>query len=489
VPLLTVALDGLGPSGRVGPAERRALRDLGDIATRLASGEARRRLLAVTLGSDAGEATMAAGDRVIDGGIGHLRRAIVAHAREHGVRALAMDRALAAKDLATELAGLPAVRAESADQPLAMVEALVRELDQLDIAAEVTRQLRPALDGWVTREVCRWPFWRTAVRRLEDGLVPTEAISDGTSAHRRPPGGPTVVDPDPIGDPSDPGHAGSTTDDAERHDAGPSEEDPAQRRARLAEEIQRGFLGQLAPSTPGAPGAPGSPSGDRTDEVPLPRGPEELRGWYDHAYGRVLRQLIGDPAPSAELRRACGAAWHGVDRLYRQVAADRAPWEELAKVDAFARLVADVLTDETGETGETGERPGVPRLPCNDAIRLLPWARTSSTQQGERFAQPRHLAVVAYERLTLIESLAAQLADAVHRSVRTAGLASYTLPVPGNRAPRDRPSFAPVPLSGPLRVAGELEAALSSSDPAGPALRLVTDLQDFAREERDRAEL
>jgi hypothetical protein len=232
------------------------------------------------------------------------------------------------------------------------------------------------------------------------------------------------------------------------------------------------------------------PSGETGDEVLLPRRPEELEGWYLDAFRAVAARVVGEQPPSGELRRACIEAWEQVEALYQQVAAGRPSWAEAAGVHGLAAAVARELAREVAdglalrEKGGALPGPGVPRLPVNPAIRVLPWARSGGTQEGQSYAQPRHLAILAYERLTLIEAMVGQLAATVAQAVRQAALSAYA------RGPeRDQVGHGPVPLSSLRDEVLDLEKAVSAVDPSGPTLSLVNDLHGYARKERDRADL
>jgi hypothetical protein len=111
---------------------------------------------------------------------------------------------------------------------------------------------------------------------------------------------------------------------------------------------------------------------------------------------------------------------------------------------------------------------------------VLPWARaTASSPHNESYWQPQHLAVVVYERLSLVESLMAQLATAIRTSARNAALMVYN----GLDAKDENP-HGRLPLSNVMRAVGDLRPASAIDGSSRSVTQLIADLRDLADKER-----
>jgi hypothetical protein len=436
IPLLSVAIDGYGPSARVSETARKALDDLGQLGRRLPASEYRQRIAAL------------AGD----GGITYLRAAIATHARHNGLRALIRDRADAADNLARELDRLPESTQELAEQPVAIHMELREAVTQMDIDGELVAHMSEQLARWVTGDVCGWPFWRTAANSVSGGLVSLSAIAPSaeTPAAQAAP----AAAGSPTGRRDLPPHLLKKLEERERQAA--------------AAEAER-------------------PAGTRNDML-LPRSASEMRKWFGDAYNRTLLRLIGDfenPEPSPDLIDAVSRLWARPNELHaRLVGPDGAhskEWDSTLDIWLYAEVVADDLARNHREDAGANRRE--PRLPVNSAVDVLPWARmTASSPHNESYWQPQHLAVVVYERLSLIESLLHQLSAAIRASARYAALLVYN----GMEAEDENP-HGRLPLANVMRAVGDLRPDSSADASSRSVTHLIADLSELADKERQRA--
>jgi hypothetical protein len=433
LPLLTIGVDGFARSNRVSEPARQALDDLNQIGRRLPPGEDQHRLAALNA----------------EGGVTYLRSAVASHARHNGLRALVRDRAEAAEVLARELERLPESVRELAEHPLAVHMELRETVTTLDIDAELVDKLFDRLERWVTGDVCGWPFWRTAANSVSGGLVSPAAMAapDGT-------------DPDATGVAPVAGSA------ARRGNIPTHLLKKLEQRERTVGEAER-------------------PAGIRNDSL-LPRRASEMHKWFADAYDRSLLRLIADyenPAPTAELISAIEDMWARSNDLHQRLAdaAGATDWNEVLDIALFAEIVADHLART--HTGDGVESRREPMLPVNESVDVLPWARTTaSSPHNESYWQPQHLAVIVYERLTLIESLLAQLGAAIRASARYAALMVYN----GLEAVDENP-HGRLPLRTVMRAVGDLRPASAIDDgTAHSVTQLIADLLDHAEKERQR---
>jgi hypothetical protein len=430
LPLLTIAIDGFGRSPRVSDTARQALDDLTQLGRRLPTGDDQHRLAALNA----------------EGGVTYLRSAVATHARHNGLRALVRDRAEAAEGLARELERLPESVRELSEHPLAIHMELRETITGLDIDGELVEQLGTRLERWVTGDVCGWPFWRTAANSVSAGLVSNAAIA-------APEGGAADA-------------AGAAT--------------PPSRRANLPEHLRRKLEERER-----LVGDAERPAGIRNDSL-LPRRASEMRKWFLDAYERSLLRLIGDlenPAPTDELIDAIEGVWRRANELHARLAdaGDASDWHDVLDIELYAELVVDHLARSHAGDGVDAARE--PSLPVNEAVDVLPWARsTASSPHNESYWQPQHLAVIVYERLTLIESLLDQLGRAIRASSRNAALMVYN----GMEAVDENP-HGRLPLRTVMRAVGDLRPA--SAIDAGTSrsvTQLIADLLDHAEKERQR---
>jgi hypothetical protein len=432
MPLLAIAVDGYGPSIRVSETARKAIDDLGQLGRRLPTGEDQHRIAA--LGTE--------------GGVPYLRAAIAKHARVNGLKALVRDRADAADGLARELELLPESVRELAEHPLAIHMELREAVTQLDIDGELVEHLSNLLERWVTLDVCSWPFWRTAANSVNGGLVSTAAIAQGAA-----------------GDKAEAG-AGTTSGGLPSRRGAMNE-----RLLKKLEERQR-LVGEAE-----------RPAGTQ-DEALLPRSATELSKWFANAYEKSLTRLIGDfesPAPSDELIRAVERVWSRPNELHGRLASNTGTatsWDAVLDINLYAEVVADDLAGS--HRAEEGVSARVARLPVNESVDVLPWARTTaSSPHNESYWQPQHLAVIVYERLSLIESLLDQLAAAIRSSARYAALMVYN----GMDAKDENP-HGRLPLRNVMRAVGDLRPASSIDGSSRSVTQLIADLRDVADKER-----
>jgi hypothetical protein len=429
LPLLTIAIDGNGPSARVSEPARASLDDLRQLARRLPTGEDSHRLAA--LGSD--------------GAVASLRSAVAAHARHNGLRALVRDRADAAEALARELERLPESVRELAEHPLAIHMELREAVTQLDIDGGLVEALFERLERWVTGDVCAWPFWRTAANSVNAGLVSNAAIAAPAEA---------VTATPPIRG------AGAM---ARRGDLPAHLLKRLEERERLVGESER-------------------PAGTHSDAL-LPRTATELRKWFVASYEKAVLRLIGDfeaPAASPELMEAVESVWARANDLHARLGEGRGPvdWRAVLDIELYAELVADDLA--RSHRGDSAEPAREAALPVNGAVDVLPWARaTASSPHNESYWQPQHLAVIVYERLSLVESLLYQLADAIRSSARYAALMVYN----GIDAKDENP-HGRLPLRNVMRAVGDLRPASAVDGSSRSVTQLIADLFDLADKER-----
>jgi hypothetical protein len=431
LPLLAIAVDGFGRSNRVSETARQALDDITQIGRRLPTGEDQHRLAALNA----------------EGGVTYLRSAVASHARHNGLRALVRDRAEAAEALARELERLPESVRELSEHPLAVHMELRETVTNLDIDGELVGKLSDRLDSWVVGDVCGWPFWRTAANSVTNGLVSPAAIAAPEGGSSEDSGAPLT-------------NAGLA---ARRGNI------PAHLLRKL-EERER-LVGEAE-----------LPAGIRNETL-LPRRASELRKWFVDAYDRSLLRLIGDydnPAPTDELISAIEDVWSRANDLHGRLADSAAGWNEVLDIPLYAEIVADHLA-----RAHNGEAPSPRReanLPVNEAVDVLPWARTTaSSPHNESYWQPQHLAVIVYERLSLIESLLAQIGASIRASARYAALMLYN----GMDAVDENP-HGRLPLRTVMRAVGDLRPAQAVDGSATSVTQLIADLLDHAEKERQR---
>jgi hypothetical protein len=433
LPLLSVAIDGASRSNRVSEPARRSLDELNQLARRLPATEDAHRIAALSG----------------DGGIAYLRAAIATHARHNGLRALIRDRADAAEGLARELERLPESVRELTEHPLAIHMELREAVTQLDIDGELVQRLSEMLERWVTSDVCGWPFWRTAANSVNGGLVSMAAIAAAEAEAAESSGGTAGAAP------------------------------PLPRRGAMSERLRKKLEERER-----LVGEAERPVGTRNDAL-LPRSATELHKWFADAYDRTLLRLIGsfeDPAPSDDLAHAVASVWARPNELHGRLAdvSGVTDWSSVLDIDLYAEVVADDLARAHRPEGEAPARQ--PRLPVNASVDVLPWARsTASSPHNESYWQPQHLAVVVYERLSLIESLLAQLASAIRASARYAALVVYN-----GMESKDENPHGRLPLTNVMRAVGDLRPASAIDGSSRSVTQLIADLRDLAEKERQR---